>query len=246
MGTRAWIGIFVLGACGGVDTNPLNGDGATDGMSTDGSGMDSAMDTGVTDATPDQRQDGGLVSPIGCSDGTREAFINMGTHPNIPACSGGFSVAGVTTSGSMTPQCNRLAGNSSVNPAGNGCSVEDLCAAGWQVCTSASDVQSHSGNGMCDLMGVISATSFWLTRQSEDQNGNCVQGGHNNIVGCNIGMNGGFAPGNNCAPLNYAMWYGMCMNFPPWQCGNAGTPYTEADLVTKSGADHGGVICCRM
>lgn len=216
-------------------------------MSTGDSGMESgSIDTGADDVTPDTRQDGPIGSPIGCSDGTREAFINMGTHPNIAACSGGFSIAGVTTSGSMSPQCNRVAGNSSANPAGNGCSIEDLCASGWQVCTSSSDVQSHSGNGMCDLVGTISTTAFWLTRQSEDQSGACVQGGHNNILGCNIGQTGGLAPGNNCAPLNSAMWYGMCANFPPWQCGNAGTPQTEADLVTKSGADHGGVICCKI
>src|SRR5207244_3044167 len=110
MSTRAWILCFVVG-CGGTDINPLQGEGGmgTDGaMSGDGGG---GTDTGKTDsdtdsAMMDARMDSPIVvNPIGCSDGTREAFVSMNTHPNIAGCSGGFSVAGVTTQNSMSPQC---------------------------------------------------------------------------------------------------------------------------------------------
>ena len=138
---------MLLVACGGSEVNPLMGDGSggSDGTSGDATSMDSGVsDAPVMDDAADARMDMGIiVSPIGCSDGTREAFTNMGTHPNIAGCSGGFSVAGVTTQNSMSPQCNRGAGNSSGNTFGNGCSVEDLCAAGWHVCTSSAEVQSH-------------------------------------------------------------------------------------------------------
>lgn len=243
---------MLLLACGGSEGNPLLGDGSAVDTGTGGDGS-TAMDSGVVDtgdmdtgSVMDVRMDMGVVvSPLGCSDGTREAFVNMGTHKNIAGCSGGWSVAGVTTQSSMSPQCGRIAGNTSVNLMGNGCSVEDLCAAGWHVCSSSAEVQMKSGTGVCDTVSMLSSPGFWLTRQSEDMNGNCVQGGHNNILGCTLGQTGGLAPGQNCAPLDSAMWYGMCQNFPPWQCGNSGTSQSEADLVTKGGSSGGGVICCR-
>jgi hypothetical protein len=246
------LGIALVG-CGGSDINPLTGDSAGGGMdSTSGSDGNMTTDSGVLDSpamddVADARMDMGIVvSPIGCSDGTREAFTNMGTHPNIAGCSGGFSVAGVTTQNSMSPQCNRVSGNSSGNTSGNGCSVEDLCAAGWHVCATSAEVQSHSGTGMCDTLSMLSSTNIWITRQSADNAGDCIANGHNNILGCQLGNTGGLAPGQNCAPLDSEMWYGQCANFAPWQCGNGAMPLIEADVVTKGGSDHGGVICCKL
>ena len=63
----------------------------------------------------------------------------MAGQPNIAGCAGGFDVPGVTTAASMQPNCGRISGNSSINPQGTGCSVEDLCSEGWHVCTGAED-----------------------------------------------------------------------------------------------------------
>src|SRR5581483_6256255 len=107
MSTRAWLGFgMMLAACGGTDLNPLLGEGGSgnDGSMTVDSGG-GGMDSGSTDGgggkdspTMDAPVDMGIiVSSIGCSDGTREAFISMNTHPNIAGCSGGWSVPGVST-----------------------------------------------------------------------------------------------------------------------------------------------------
>lgn len=252
---KAWLLLAsCIVACGGSEVNPLLGEGGGIGQDT-GTGGDGTtiVDTGTGDSSTtdtgmgmDAPMDTGtMVSPIGCSDGTREAFTNMNTHVNIAGCSGGWSVAGVTTQNSMTPQCNRNSGNSSGNTSGNGCSVEDLCASGWHVCTSSAEVQSHSGNGMCDTLSMLSSVNVWITRQSADGPGNCIANGHNNILGCQLGQVGGLAPGMNCAPLDVEVYYGTCQALPPWQCGSQNTPLVEADIVTKGGSDHGGVICCR-
>lgn len=254
MSTRAWLGVSLFAiACGGTDINPLQGEGGSgtdSSMQGDGTiGMDSGSSdsgTGMDSSMMDAGMDSPIVvNPVGCSDGTREAFTNVQTHPNIAGCSGGFSVAGVTTQNSMSPQCNRIAGNSSANTSGNGCSVEDLCANGWHVCNSSAEVQMKSGTGACDTVSMLSSTAMWITRQSADGPGNCIMGGHNNILGCVLGNTGALQVGTNCAPLDGEMWYGQCANFAPWQCGNQNTALQEADLVTKGGSDHGGVICCK-
>lgn len=246
--------MLILAACGGTEGNNLTGDGgANDGGGSDvASNADtSTSDTSTIDApdpmdvAPDMRMDSTMVSLVGCSDGTREAFTSTNTHPNIAGCSGGWSIPGVTTQASLVPTCNRNSGNSSNNQAGTGCSVEDLCAVGWHVCNDAQEVGMRSGTGKCDTISMLSSTNFWTTRQSMDQNLNCAPNSHNNFVGCTLGNLGTLQPGQGCAPLDSAMYYASCQANPPWQCGNQNTAQNEADLVTKTGSDHGGVICCR-
>jgi hypothetical protein len=74
---------------------------------------------------------------VGCSDGTREYFVNMTTHPLIAGCSGSWSLGGVkvsTTQPSTNVTCGRLAGNNGILRNGTGCSASDLCADGWHIC----------------------------------------------------------------------------------------------------------------
>jgi hypothetical protein len=188
--------------------------------------------------------DGGAPDWIGCSDGTREAFVDRATHPSIAGCSGGFDVPSTTSPASLQATCGRRSGNSSDNPLGNGCSVEDLCSAGWRVCIGHDDVALHSGTHACDVPA--SAQGFWLTRQTQDNGGNCTTVGHNNIVGCASGNPPlGHATNSSCTPLDSAFWYSDCAALPPWACGDTSTAQVEADVVHKSGPDNGGVICCR-
>jgi len=164
--------------------------------------------------------------------------------PNIAACAGGFSVAGITTPGSMQPQCGRIAGNDSFNPSGMGCSVEDLCSEGWHLCLGAEDVAQSSLLGGCEPANAA-VLEFWLTRQVQDDFGNCIPPpGTNNVTGC--GSLGGPPLGNNCAPLTTRMRYTECIPTAAWFCGNSSNDgLIEAELVFKISSDEGGVLCCK-
>ena len=71
--------------------------------------------------------------PVGCSDDTRELFVDPSQWPGVAGCAGGFRVPGTVTAKGKAPQCNLQAGNDGQQKDGDGCSVEDLCAAGWHV-----------------------------------------------------------------------------------------------------------------
>jgi hypothetical protein len=129
------------------------------------------------------------ISTIGCSDGTREGFLDTTMYPDIAGCAGGWSIPGImgfnpgtapdcpsiATFDTLDPACGRQAGNSSANPNGTGCNVADLCAAGWHVCTSSADVMSHSPTG-CDGAAPDSTSVFFATRQSSTGCGVCATG----------------------------------------------------------------------
>jgi hypothetical protein len=197
---------------GGVD--------APNGTNPDASGVDVAVESG-----PD-------ATVVGCADGTREAFVDMAAHPKIAGCAGGFTVPGVVSNASKLPACARAGGNNGANPSGTGCSVEDLCALGWHVCTSRTDVAVEDAG--CDP-----TPGFWLTRQSQSAAGACIVGGTNNLVGC--GTLGEVASGT-CTPLNRDMRYFHCADASPWSCGTG--PVGEANIVVKPGPAQGGVLCC--
>lgn len=168
--------------------------------------------------------------------------MDVAGQPKIAACSGGFSVAGVTTPDSMSPQCGRVSGNDSVNPNGQGCSVEDLCSEGWHVCHGAMDVAQHSSTGQCEPSIAVTPV-FWLTRQAQDEQANCAPPpATNNITGCGT-MGGG--PSNTCAPLDRRMRVSECIPTAAWYCGNDNADaLIEAQIVFKIGPAEGGVLCC--
>ena len=149
----------------------------------------------------------------------------------------------MTTIESLAPACKRQAGDDGVNPAGLGCSVEDLCSAGWHVCKSATDVVSHSTTGGCETPDPAT-TAFWLTRQSEDVSGQCAAPVVvDNLVGCgNLGQP---APAS-CTPLLRVLSMADCGPTAAWYCGqSAPEEPQEAAVVKKTGVAEGGVLCCR-
>lgn len=211
-------------------------------------GLDDNCDNGLTD-------EGCTVS--GCSDGTREGFTDAAAYPEIAGCSGGFSQPGLLVG--LKPMCGFTAGNSGPNPSGNGCSAADLCAPGFHVCHGPNDVKNHSPTG-CDNAAPTGGL-FFATRQSGTGCGICALGNSMNPNVCN-GMS--CAPNCKQTPLTANDLFGcgslgqdsqgcgvldrtssnLCSALgPPWSCGN-GSGFDEANLVTKSGSDGGGVLCC--
>jgi hypothetical protein len=209
----------------------------------------------------DDNCNGSLVDekcPVsGCSDGSREGFIDAAKYPQIAGCSGGFSVPGLL--GALKSTCGFNSGNNSPNPSGNGCSAGDLCAPGFHVCRSAADVKAHSPTG-CDN-AAPSAGLFFATGQSSTGCGTCALGNDVNPMVCN-----GCSCATDCAqtPLTANDLFGcgsigtsatscsvldrtssnLCADLgPPWSCGN-GNGCAEASLVTKAASDGGGVLCC--
>jgi hypothetical protein len=251
----------IVAACGGEpfesdDAGPSSGGTQSGGASgsggagasgaTGGAGGSAAEhDGGKGGASGEGGSAGGTCSPVpsatGCADGSREGFKSLASYPKIAACSGGWSAPGITSL--SPPQCCREAGNDGARPEGEGCNVEDLCSAGWHVCTSAEEVGKLVK--LCDLdtIGADAAGSIWITRQivsPADGGAQCIAGGSNNVAGCgDIGAN------QPCPPLNRALQTVVCADNPPWFCGTATDGTKEAFLVAKSGPEHGGVLCCK-
>jgi hypothetical protein len=200
---------------------------------------------------------GGAVS-TGCSDGTREGFVDPATYPRIAGCSGGFSVPGILMY--TGPACARMAGNSSRNPRGTGCSVDDLCSVGFHVCLGASEVAYDSSTGCGEAAS--EAGLFFATRQGSTGCGVCTLGttlddsicnGASCVAGCAPTLkaaNDVFGCGTLGSPM--MAYCGVLNRFSndlcsglegtPWDCGT--DAYNEANFVTKSAPESGGVLCC--
>lgn len=194
----------------------------------------------------------------GCADGSRDAFRDRARFPRIAGCAGGFVNAGLSRESS--PTCGRAAGDDGPNPSGTGCSATDLCAPGWHVCRSASDVASHSPNG-CEGARDAEGESFFATRQTGPGCGHCATGSDttcdgascrsgcaqttrtsNDIFGC--GTLGGASQASSCAPLD-RFSNNLCSALaPPWRCDGDPNGLFESDLVVKPGPERGGVLCC--
>jgi hypothetical protein len=157
----------------------------------------------------------------------------------------------------LTPTCGGVSGNSSANPSGAGCSVADLCAPGSHVCLDPTEVAARSATG---CTGAAPAPGlFFATRQSSDGCNDCALGTNTDPTVCN-----GAACVNGCAQTSLTAndLYGcgslgfsvtscstltvasgnLCGSLgAPWSCTNS---IAEANTVTKSGSDGGGVLCC--
>src|SRR5262245_48201178 len=224
------------GALGG--TGEMGGTGGTGGT---------AGATGGTNDAGDQPD--APSSNIGCADGTREVFTGPTRFPSIAGCAGGWSVPGLLTDASMAPACARAAGNDGSNPAGTGCTVEDLCAEGWHVCRGASELTQV---GVTCEDAEIAPTNFgrgamfFATRQRGTAPTDCsptATTGSNNVHGCG---NFGRLEDPGCAPpLDRQLENTVCGANPPWSCSDLTSITTEAMVVTKSGSAAGGVLCCR-
>ena len=150
---------------------------------------------------------------VGCSDGTREGFLDLLKFNNLAACSGAWTVKGIHHN--EGPSCGRKSGNTGENQTGDGCNVEDLCAKGWHVCLGRGDVATRSEygcNGILDGMDQ-NLPYLFITRTSSTGSLNCdpdtvgVPLNMNDIFGC--GNFGCFATGDKCDPLKLS-GHNMC------------------------------------
>jgi hypothetical protein len=223
------------------DTSSGPGGSSSDSSSSSGSGpLDS---TGTSEGTTVEVEGSGSssegttggVSPVGCADGFREALLDEAVHPNVAACAGGFWVPGV---GSPVSQCDRQGGDDGPLPDGMGCSIEDLCAEGWHLCTSRQEVAAAGLAGGCD--GEAWGGQFFATSQSGEGANTCNDTGTNDVFGCG---DVGYPKISGCAPLNRSTG-NLCVSLPgAWACND--DAYDEVTYLVKPGPDDGGALCCR-
>jgi hypothetical protein len=177
---------------------------------------------------------------IGCADGQREGFLDATAFPDIAACSGGWTEAGIL---GKSPVCNRLSGDDSQNPDGISCSTEDLCAEGWHVCASPGEVATSSPTGCAG--GGFPANTFYAAAVSGEGGGECTTDGTNDLFGCGSVGSGVSA---SCAPLDRTS-EDECEDLSgEWDCPGSfliGSD-SEAEDVRKYGSAGGGVLCCRV
>jgi hypothetical protein len=207
----------------------------------------------------------------GCSDGDREGYQDWDAYPDIAACSGAWTVGGVTRP-DLAPTCGHGSGDDSWNTEGDGCSAADLCQEGWHVCQGHTEVEEKAGS--CDdavPWGTPDKALLFAVVQYSDNNSVCDNGSSNgnDIFGCgNLGTD--LSGDKNCGVLNKviaSMNAGTCgyneaePSHGPWECsGGSDSHYHEGELVTKKGcwgsscsydgypvgnSDKGGVLCCR-
>jgi hypothetical protein len=230
------------------------------------------------DFEPDSRANG-TATASGCADGAREGFVSLNTFPNIAGCSGGWSVpgimitnpgtapacAGVMTRDTVTPACNRMAGDDGLIPNGTGCNVADLCASGWHVCSTAADITSHSPSGCTGATVDGDPSLFFASRQSSNGCGVCATGTRtdaacnsmsctagcaqtavtsNDVFGC--GNLGATSPLVDCGPIDhFSQDQCSALAGTTWSCNDGDGGFCEAYVVTHTSPEFGGVLCCR-
>jgi hypothetical protein len=122
------------------------------------------------------------------------------------------------------------------------CTVLDLCAPGWHPCQSNLEVAKRSPTG-CEGILPPGENGFFIamTGASEDD-GACGAGKHNDLHGCgNLGQ----PESELCAPLTRRMSSADCASAGGgWRCDSKDN-HNEADTVTKTKSELGGVLCCR-
>lgn len=210
-------------------------------------------------------QGGSVLQPdyVGCSDGTREGYGNIGVYKYIAACGGAWDMPGIFN---MPVSCNRQAGNTGVNAAGTGCTVSDLCAEGWHVCYGKDDVILKNPGGCAGVMDGAVSPVFFTSQMSSVGAFQCSTAANatNDLFGCgDLGCDftSNQVVQDLCAPLvmsshdlckglrndlNCGDWCNHLGKYPGlqngWTCGSDGA--NEALNVTKSVPDQGGVLCC--
>ena len=190
----------------------------------------------------------GRPAIVGCADGTREGFRDVANWPDIAGCAGGFDQPGVVGTPDLLPVCNRIAGDTSTNPNGLGCTAADLCAPQWHICRDGVDVAAHSPTGDCESCVPAGEPRFFLVASGASSMGICSPEANetNDLHGC-----GGLGEPETpwCAPLSRRMDFSDCLaTAGAWWCGDgSGTNgnLDEALLVTKPKPDMGGALCCK-
>lgn len=220
-GSSAGSGDGTLGSSGSAGSLDSTGSGSGTTAAIEGSGSSSESTTGE-------------VSPVGCADGFREALLDEAAFPSVAACAGGFWIAGV---GAPVALCDRQGGDDGPLPDGMGCSIEDLCAEGWHLCTSRQEVAAA---GLADCGPQAWGGQFFATSQSGEGANTCNDTGTNDVFGCG---DVGYGNISGCAPLNRSTG-NLCVNLPGvWACME--NAYDEVSHLVKPGSDAGGALCCR-
>jgi len=231
------------GVAGETGTAGGAGDGDLAGSGGAGQGGSNAGAGGAAGTV--SMPDAATGSVMGCADGTREGLQPLGAYPDVAACAGGWQIAGFVAPETLTPQCDRRAGNDGDLPNGEGCSVADLCAEGWHVCESAQEF-STKAKDCGDAFPGGAVPEFYATRQrGPDKTCDPMNlTGTNNVYGCG---NFGSAAMAICAPFMHMLRDADCKANPPWMCVNGPINYSITELldVTKPGPERGGVLCCR-
>ncbi|MDB4982072.1 MAG: hypothetical protein JWM82_2824, partial [Myxococcales bacterium] len=207
-------------------------------------GQGGSFDGGVAGANG--TSDAHPVSSAGCSDGTREGFTSLAKYPDVAACAGGWQIPGFVGPATMSPACGRGGGNDGARPNGEGCSVADLCAEGWHVCDGSLEFATKATDCHDALSTQGDGPAFYGTRQrGPDKTCDPTnQIGTNNVYGCG---NFGSPAMAACVPLTRMLRDADCKANTPWMCVDGPIDYNVMELVdvTKTGPDHGGVLCCR-
>ncbi len=180
---------------------------------------------------------------IGCSDGTREGFIDLMRFNNLAACGGAWTVRGIHHN---IPACGRQSGNTGSNRDGNGCNLEDLCAEGWHVCLGRGDVMTRSDYGCDGILDGVNQNepALFITRTSSRGSLLCdpdtvgVPLNMNDIFGC--GNFGCFATGNDCDPLKLSS-HNLCSALRQ-SCGCSKQGDGSVTCSDNSGACYGNNI----
>lgn len=221
----------------GTSSSPGGGSGSGSGegsSSLDSTGTSSGTTAVVEGSGSSSEGTTGGVSTVGCTDGFREALLDEVAYPNVAACAGGFWVPGVS---SPAPLCGRQGGDDGPLPDGMGCTIEDLCAEGWHLCTSRHEVAA-AGLNDCDAPAWDG--QFFATGQSGEGSNTCNDTGTNDVFGCGDVGHGNIS---GCAPLNRSTG-NLCANLPgAWACSE--DAYDEASYLVKPGPNAGGALCCR-
>ena len=80
---------------------------------------------------------------VGCSDGTREGWVNAANYPTVAGCAGTWSNTNL-----RAQRTNTICGSGTACPV-----AEDLCGAGWHICMKngqPSDLSSRLSASQCD------------------------------------------------------------------------------------------------
>lgn len=153
-------------------------------------GVGLALSAGACDSREDESSATRALSAVGCADGQREGFTDLGASPNVAGCSGAWTIPSIHTEAPGTapscpglpvadttsPACSRGAGDDGANPLGTGCNVADLCAAGWHVCSGADDVAASSASGCAGATRAGDPPLFFASRQTSTGCGQCATG----------------------------------------------------------------------
>jgi hypothetical protein len=211
--------------------------------------LDSRPDRrGTTDVVAERYEPPGVTGPpavVGCADGTREGFASVEDWPAIAGCSGAWQVPGAMGVEGREPRCGRAGGNTGTRADGEGCSIADLCAAGWHVCRDAAEVARVSPAG-CESAVMAGETRLFVVAAGSSPQGVCLPDptAANDLHGCG-GDFLGQPEGPGCYPLERRMGFADCAATGVWSCGTADDHLREAALVTKSDGTLGGALCCR-